>query len=328
MSKPVVFSGIAPSGNLHIGNYIGAIRHWVKSQDEKDNIFCVVDLHAVTVPQDPRVLKDKTREVAALYLACGIDPQKSRVFIQSHNPDHAQLAWILDCVTPMGWMQRMTQYKDKSVKQKEVITVGLFNYPVLMAADILLYQTDEVPVGDDQKQHVEITRDIAQRFNSKYGEVFTLPEAMIDMSGARIVSLQDPSAKMSKSDPDKKGSVYLLDDPETVGQKVREAVTDSGQEIQTHEEKPAISNLLSIFSALSGKEINSIEEEYQGSSYQKFKQDLSEVVVEFLKPIQRRYREIREDSTYLDNVLQQGSDSLKSVSNKTLRAVQEALGLG
>lgn len=328
MNKAVVFSGIAPSGNLHIGNYLGAIQHWVKRQQEKNNIFCVVDLHAITTPQDPRELREKIYEVAALYLACGIDPQHSNVFIQSHNPDHAELAWILDCYTPMGWMKRMTQFKDKSKKQKESVTVGLFNYPVLMAADILLYQTQEVPVGDDQKQHVEITRDIADRFNSRYGEILALPEAIIDTSGARIMSLQDPFNKMSKSDSNVDGAIYLLDDLDTVQRKIKSCVTDSGREIRSGEDKPALTNLLTLFSSFSGQSVSVLEKTYQGASYQDFKKDLAEVVVQFLKPIQDRYTQIRNQKDYLQSVLHQGLERVRPISSKTLQRVKDAVGLG
>ncbi|MBU1110772.1 tryptophan--tRNA ligase, partial [Patescibacteria group bacterium] len=322
------FSGIAPSGNLHVGNYIGAVRNWVKTQSQKANIFCVVDLHALTVPQNPEKLRAKIREVAALYLACGIDPEQSNIFVQSHNSDHAQLAWLLDCITPMGWMRRMTQFKDKSQKQKELVSVGLFNYPVLMAADILLYQANEVPVGEDQKQHVEIARDIAEKFNSRYGEVFTLPEAVIDQASARIMSLQEPTSKMSKSDPDANGAIFLLDDLETARRKIKIAVTDSGKEIRRGKDKPALTNLLTIFSTLSGRsDINKIEEEYQGSGYKEFKQDLTEVIVEFLRPIQQKYQQIQADKTYLDEVLEKGLEAARPISGQTLRSVQEAMGL-
>ena len=325
----IVFSGVAPSGNLHIGNYIGAIRQWVAGQDQKQNIFCVVDLHAITTPQDPRELYEKTREVAAIYLACGVDPQKSAIFVQSHNPHHAQLAWILDCVTPMGWLQRMTQYKEKSKSQKEVVSVGLFNYPALMAADILLYQTDEVPVGEDQKQHIEYTRDVAERFNKTYQEVFKLPKARIDAPTARIMSLQDPNSKMSKSDPNDLSRLNLLDPLDLVSEKVRQAVTDSGNEIRRAPDKPALSNLLTIYAALTDQPIERIEQDYSSvSSYQEFKQDLAEVVIEFLRPIQQKYRQIRETPEHLDTILAEGLQKVKPLSQATLTKVQRAVGLG
>ncbi|OQX50821.1 tryptophan--tRNA ligase [candidate division CPR3 bacterium 4484_211] len=326
--KPAVFSGVAPSGSLHIGNYIGAIRHWVEFQDKEDNIFCVVDLHAITTPQDPRKLKEKIYEVAALYLACGINPDKSKIFVQSHNPDHAQLAWILNCVTPIGWMRRMTQFKDKSQKQKEIVSMGLFDYPVLMAADILLYQTNEVPVGEDQKQHVEITRDIARRFNSRFGEAFTIPKAVIDTTGARIMSLQNPLAKMSKSDPNPDGSIFLLDDADAVQHKIRIAVTDSGKEVKASENKPALKNLLTIYSVLGNESVEALEERYQGVGYREFKADLAEVVIEFLRPIQKKYREIWESRGYLDDVLRRGLEMVRPVSHETLARVRELVGLG
>lgn len=326
--RPVVFSGIKPSGNLHIGNYIGAIRHWLENQGKKENVYCIVDLHAITVPQDPQRLQDLIWEELALYLACGLDPKKNNIFVQSHNLDHAQLAWILDCFTPMGWMRRMTQYKSKSKKQKEAVSVGLFNYPVLMAADILLYQTNEVPVGDDQKQHVEVTRDIAERFNSRYGEVLTLPQAVIHQEGARIMSLREPKSKMSKSDPNAEGTLYLLDSPEDIQRKIRTAVTDSGHEIRRGNDKPALTNLLTIYAALCDKSVGELEEEYQGQGYGDFKQDLAEVVINFLRPIQARYQELCQDGGYLTKVVSQGLAEVKPRSAKTLMLVEKAVGLG
>ena len=328
-NQTIVFSGVAPSGNLHLGNYIGAIRHWVAEQEEKLNFFCVVDLHAITVPQEPQKLKEKIYQVAALYLACGVDPQKSFIFIQSQNHDHAQLAWILDCFTPVGWLKRMTQFKEKSAKQKEIVSTGLFNYPVLMAADILLYQTDQVPVGEDQRQHLEITRDIAQRFNKRYGEIFTLPQAQLPPLGARIMSLQNPRAKMSKSDPNPEASLYLLDSPEAIRDKILHAVTDSGQEIRFNpSEKPGISNLMSIYAVLTTTSLADIEKKYQGQAYRRFKEDLAEIVIEFLRPIRERYQELMADPTYLKEVLAMGLEKARQHSAPTLKAVTEAIGLG
>ncbi len=330
--RKTVFSGVQPSGNLHIGNYIGAIKQWVELQNKGDKykfIFCIVDLHAITVPQDPRVLRQKNLELAALYIACGIDPKKSKIFIQSENPDHPYLAWIFDCITPFGWMKRMTQFKEKSEKQKERASVGLFNYPALMAADILLYDTDLVPVGEDQIQHIELTRDIASRFNRLYGEVFRLPKAIIDKQAARIMSLQNPLKKMSKSDENEKSRINLLDDPDTIVIKIKRAVTDSGKEIiYDSKNKPAISNLLVIYSRLSGKSIKQLEAEYQGVGYAKFKEDLAEVVVETLKPIRKKYDELMRERSYLENVLNEGREFARETSSKKIKQVKEALGLG
>jgi len=328
MNKPRVFSGIQPSGNLHIGNYIGAIKQWVAMQDQYDCIFCIVDLHAITVPQEPKVLKEKIRELAALYIACGIDPKKSVVFVQSHNSDHASLAWILDCIASMGQLERMTQYKSKSEKLKGRASVGLFNYPALMAADIILYQTDEVPVGDDQKQHVELTRDLAERFNSRYGKVFKVPEVKMFKMGARIMSLQNPEKKMSKSDEDQDGVIDLLDSPDEIQRKIKTAVTDSGSEIVFKEDKLGINNLLVIYSHLSGKSIKELEVKYQGKGYGVFKNDLAEVAVEFLKPIQDKYRQLREEKGYLNKILREGLERIKPISEKTLKEVYSKMGLG
>src|SRR3990167_6998382 len=252
--KKVIFSGIQPSGNLHIGNYIGAIQQWVKIQEETEAFFCIVDLHAITVAQYPKTLKEKVLDTAALYLACCIDPKKSHTFVQSENPDHSYLAWLLNCITPLGQLGRMTQFKDKSLKQKEGTTAGLFDYPVLMAADILLYQTDEVPVGEDQKQHTELTRDLAEKFNRDFGQVFKIPKPLIQKETARIMSLQNPQAKMSKSDNDPMGTINLLDSEEEVREKIKKAVTDSGSEVKygdNGDDKLAISNLLNIYSVFS-----------------------------------------------------------------------------
>ncbi len=322
-----IFSGVKPSGNLHIGNYIGAIKQWVERQKEADCFFCIVDLHAITVPQNPKILREKIRELTALYLACGIDPEKSTVFVQSHNPDHASLAWILDCFTSMGQLSRMTQYKSKSNKQ-DLVSVGLFNYPVLMAADILLYDADEVPVGDDQKQHVELTRDIAQRFNSRFGKVLKVPEVKMFKMGARIMSLQDPLEKMSKSDQDKNGVVDLLDKKEEIARKIKSAVTDSGKEIVFRENKPAIANLMTIHSHFSGLSVREIEERYQGKGYVDLKKDLAEIAVDYLAKIQEKYFRIREDEKFLNQILEKGCLKAKKVSQEILERVYQAVGLG
>jgi tryptophanyl-tRNA synthetase len=327
-NKPRVFSGIKPTGNLHIGNYIGAIKQWVDMQNNYECIFCIVDLHAITVPQDPKILREKTRELAALYLACGIDPEKSTVFVQSHNSDHPVLAWILDCIASMGQLERMTQYKSKAKDMKGTVSVGLFNYPALMAADILLYQTDEVPVGDDQKQHVELTRDLAERFNSRFGKVFKVPEVRILKIGARVTSLQSPNKKMSKSDKDKNGTIDLLDSPDEIRRKIAIAVTDSGKEVVFRQDKPGISNLLTIYSQLSGQPIAELEKKYQGKSYQKFKEDLTEVVVESLKPIQERYQQMRKEVGLLNEIFRSGLEKVKPISEETLKEVYRVMGLG
>jgi tryptophanyl-tRNA synthetase len=328
--KKTIFSGIQPSGNLHLGNYIGAIQQWKKLQETGENelIYCVVDLHAITVAQDPKILKEKILELSALYLACGIDPEKSHIFVQSENPDHSYLGWILDCFIPIGWMNRMTQFKDKSTKQQESTTVGLFNYPALMAADILLYDTDLVPVGNDQKQHVELTRDVAEKFNKTYGQLFKLPEPMIDQSAARVMSLQNPASKMSKSDINSKGTINLLDSADEISQKVKSAVTDSGSEIDCRDDKPALKNLFVIYSKLSGRDIAEIERLYQGKGYADFKNGLAEAIVSALKPIQEKYRELRQNQDHLQQVLTAGRDFSLAKSAKKIAEVKKVIGLG
>lgn len=328
MNKKRIFSGIQPSGNLHIGNYIGAVKQWVEMQDEGECFYCIVDLHAITVPQDPKVLKGKIKSLTALYLASGLDPEKSVIFVQSDNPDHPVLAWILNCVTPMGQLSRMTQYKTKSEKLKGEASAGLFNYPVLMAADILLYQTDLVPVGDDQKQHVELTRDLAQKFNSRFGEVFKIPEVKLLKVGARVMSLQRPDAKMSKSSEDSNGTIDLLDSVDEIKRKVKIAVTDSGREIVFREDKPAVSNLLSIYSNLSNLSIEELEKKYADKGYKEFKEGLTETIVQALKPIREKYQKIDSDQGYLDEVLKDGLKKARAISQKTLKEVYQAVGLG
>jgi tryptophanyl-tRNA synthetase len=326
--KKRVFSGIQPTGNIHIGNYLGAIKHWVASQADLDNIFCIVDLHAITVPQDPEMLKAKTRELAGLLLAAGIDPQMSVLFVQSHISAHAELAWILNCSTPMGWMQRMTQFKEKSGKQKEQVSVGLFDYPALMAADILLYHTDYVPVGEDQKQHVELTRDIAQRFNSIYGETFKLPEPVIPKVGARIMGLDDPTSKMSKSEEAPGHAVHLLDPPDVIRSKVMKATTDSLREIRFDEERPGIYNLLVIYELFTGMSRSDVEARFEGKGYADLKRELGEAIVEGLRPLQSRYQELTADPTYIDSLLTEGAAKLRPIAEKTLAAAKEKVGLG
>jgi tryptophanyl-tRNA synthetase len=326
--KKRVFSGIQPTGNIHIGNYLAAIRHWVASQAEFDNVFCIVDLHAITVRQDPHVLKAKTRELAGLLFAAGIDPTLSTVIVQSHISAHAELAWILNCITPMGWMQRMTQFKEKSQKQKEEVSVGLFDYPALMAADILLYETDLVPVGEDQKQHVELARDIAQRFNTLYGETLKVPEPLIPDVGARIMGLDDPTKKMSKSETREGHAIYLLDSPDDIRFKVMRATTDSLREIVFDEHRPGIYNLLVIYQLFSGMSRTDIERRFEGKGYAVFKRELAEVIVEGLKPLQSRYRELAAEPSRIDDLLAEGALKMRPVAEKTLSAVKNQVGLG
>ncbi len=320
-----VFSGVQPTGDIHIGNYLGAIRNFVKLQDEADCFFCVVDLHAVTVPQDPKILRQKTLEVATLYFAVGIDPQKSTVFVQSAVPAHAELAWMLQCITYFGELGRMTQFKDKS-GGKENVSVGLFTYPTLMAADILLYQTDVVPVGQDQKQHLELSRDLAQRFNQRYGETFRVPEPFIGEIGAKVMALDDPAKKMSKSAGNPNNRIDLLDDARTVQKKIARAVTDSGSEVRyAPEDKPGIANLMSIYSSLSGETMVQIEERYQGKGYGNFKGDLTELLNAELGGIQSRYQELQESGKVLQ-FLEEGAARALAVAERTLNVVKERMG--
>jgi len=324
--KPVLLSGIQPSGHLMIGNLIGALQSWVRLQDEYDCLYVVVDLHAITVRQEPKDLRKRCLDFLCQYLACGIDPEKSAVFVQSHVPAHSELAWILSCHTYMGELGRMTQYKDKSQKQGENIGVGLFIYPCLMAADILLYGADLVPVGEDQRQHLELTRDVAQRFNNRYGDTFTVPEAYIPPVGARIMSLTDPTSKMSKSDPNPKSYVALLDPPDIVRSKINKAVTDSGTEVRVSAEAPAISNLISIRSALSGESIDAIEAAYAGKGYAEFKKDLAEIVIETLKPVQDRYTALRSDKAYLEQIMKSGAETAAVRARRILDKVKRRVG--
>jgi len=326
--KKRVFSGIQPSGDIHIGNYLGAVQHWVTSQAELDSIFCIVDLHAITVPQDAKTLKSKIREVAGLLFAAGIDPKISVVFIQSHISAHAELTWILNCFIPMGWMRRMTQFKEKSQKQKGQVSVGLFDYPALMAADILLYNTDVVPVGEDQKQHVELARDTAQRFNSIYGETFKLPEVVIPEAGARIMGLEDPTKKMSKSEAGPGHVIYLLDSPDDIRAKIMRATTDSLREIRFDESRPGIYNLLLIYELFSKLGREEIEARFEGKGYVDLKQELAEIVVESVSPVQSRYRELTADPTYIDSLLTEGALRVRPIAEKTLTIVKDRIGLG
>ena len=327
--KQKVFSGVQPTGNLHIGNYLGAIKRWVKSQEEYDNIFCVVDLHAITVLQDPKVLNSKIREVTGLFLAAGINQEQSTLFVQSHIGAHSELAWILNCFLPMGWMQRMTQFKEKSEKYKSKVSVGLFDYPALMAADILLYDTDVVPVGEDQKQHIELTQSLAERFNYLYKEeVFKIPKPMIAKTGARIMGLDDATKKMSKSEDALGHAIYLLDSPDEIKKKIQKSKTDSSSEIVFDENRPEIYNLLSIYQVFTEKNKEEIEDEFKTKNYGQFKKELAEVVVEGLKPLQEKYKEIANEPGYIDSVLKEGAERLKPIANKKLKEVQSKIGLG
>jgi tryptophanyl-tRNA synthetase len=320
-----IFSGAQPTGNVHLGNYLGALKNWVALQHEYESFFCIVNMHAITVTQEPKLLAAKTRDLARIYLAVGIDPQISTVFIQSDVPEHAELAWVLNGVARMSELERMTQYKDKARKQQENVSVGLFDYPVLMAADILLYQTDLVPVGDDQKQHLELTRDLAIRFNRDYGETFRVPEPYIPKAGARIMSLSDPTKKMSKSDDDPNGCVLLMDDADTVQRKFKRAVTDSGTEIRFDESRPAINNLLEIYHLMTGKSQAEVEDHFAGKGYAQLKGDLADATVAFLGPIQQRVREI--DDAELNRILDEGREKATRIARPTLRKAFENIGL-
>lgn len=322
-----IFSGIQPSGTITLGNYIGAMKQFVDLQNEYNCYFCIVDQHAITVPQDRLTLRKNIRSLAALYLASGIDPEKATLFIQSEVPAHAQAGWMLQCVSYIGELERMTQFKDKSAG-KDAVTAGLLTYPPLMAADILLYSTDLVPVGEDQKQHLELTRDLAERFNKKYNEIFTIPDIRIPTVGARIMSLQEPTKKMSKSDPNQKAIITMLDDPKQIEKKIKSAVTDSDGIVKFDKElKPGIANLLSIYSIFSGKSIPEIEKQYEGQGYGSFKADLAEVVVNAIKPIQTKYNELME-SDELDAILDRGAEKANHVANKMLKKMENAMGLG
>ena len=320
-----IFSGAQPTGSVHLGNYLGALRNWVALQHEYESFFCIVNLHALTLPQDPKLLAKKTRELARIYLAVGIDPSVSTIFIQSDVSEHAQLTWILNCIARMSELERMTQFKDKARKQMENVAVGLFDYPVLMASDILLYQTDLVPVGEDQKQHLELTRDLAIRFNRDYGETFGVPDAFIPKVGARIMSLSDPTKKMSKSDDDPNGCVMMLDDQDTVARKFKRAVTDSGTEIRFDNSRPAITNLLTIYQLMTGREPAEIESHFGGKGYAQLKQELADVTVEFLKPFQQRVQGIGEDE--LNRILEHGRDKAKVIAAATLSSVMKRIGI-
>ena len=325
--KKIVFSGIQPTGNLHLGNYIGALRNFGPLQEEYDCLYSIVDLHAITVRQNPTQLRQNCLTLMSLYLAAGLDPDKSLIYFQSHVPAHAELAWVLNCFTYMGELSRMTQFKDKAQKHAENINVGLFAYPTLMAADILLYQTNFVPVGNDQKQHIEITRDIAERFNAIYGDVFTIPEPLIGKVGARIMSLSDPTRKMSKSDPEDT-FIAILDEPNVIRKKVRRAVTDSEALVKYDvENKPGVSNLMSIYSAVTGKAFAEIENEFVGKGYGDFKEAVADAVIAELEPIQARYRQISADKAYLNEVMTKGAERAAKLAARTMSKVRRKVGL-
>lgn len=329
LQKPIVLSGCQPSGQLTMGNYMGALRQWVDMQDENDCLYMIVDLHAITVRQDPESLNKACLDGLALYLACGIDPIKSSIFMQSHVPEHAQLSWVLNCYTQMGELNRMTQFKDKSLKNASNINVGLYSYPVLQAADILVYQANKVPVGEDQKQHLELTRDIATRFNNLYGEVFTIPDPFIPESGARVMSLQDPMKKMSKSDDNPNNVIGLLEDPKKLAKKIKRAVTDSDEQARIYfdvAQKPGVSNLLSLLSCTTGESVASLVPKYEDKMYGHLKGDVAEAVVNMLTPIQAEYARIRADEAYLHDVLRASAIKAREKASVTLAKTYKALG--
>lgn len=322
----VLFSGMQATGNLTLGNYLGALKNWLTLCDEYQCFYSVVDLHSITVRQDPSELRKRARNLLTLYIAAGLDPEKNCLYYQSHVSGHAELAWILNCFTYMGELNRMTQFKDKAAKHADNINAGLFTYPVLMAADILLYQSDVVPVGKDQLQHLEITRDIAQRFNGIYGDVFTIPEPYIGKSGAKIMSLQDPSKKMSKSDENPNASIYLMDDPDTIIRKFKRAVTDSEACVRYSENQPGIMNLIDIYCACTGKTSAETEREFEGKGYGDFKMAVGEAVVDVLKPLQERYKDLTQNKDYIDKIIKENGEKANYYALKTLRKVQKKVG--
>ena len=329
IKKKVMLSGIQPSGELTLGSYLGAIKNWVERTDEFDNYYFMADMHSITVRQNPSDLRRRTLQQLAQYIACGLDPEKNTLFIQSHVPAHAELGWVLNCYTMFGELSRMTQFKDKSSKHKDNINGGLFTYPALMAADILLYQPDYVPVGEDQKQHCELTRDVAQRFNGIYGDVFKVPEPYIPKVGARIMSLTDPVSKMSKSDKDPNGSIHLMEKPEDILRKFKRAVTDSDMERCVRydpETKPGVSNLMQIYSAVTGKSLQEIETEFDGKGYGVFKPAVGEAVIETLRPIRQEAERIMKDKAYLESVYKEGAKKASYTAEKTLRKVYKKVG--
>lgn len=324
--KKVLFSGMQATGNLTLGNYLGALKNWVTLSDEYECFYSVVDMHSITVRQDPAELRQRARKLLTLYIAAGLDPKKNCIYYQSHCSGHAELSWILNCFTYMGELNRMTQFKDKAAKHADNINAGLFTYPVLMAADILLYQADVVPVGKDQLQHLEITRDIAQRFNAIYGDVFTIPEPYLGKAGAKIMSLQNPEKKMSKSDENVNASIYLMDDPDTIMRKFKRAVTDSLGEVRYSQEQPGIRNLMDIYGACTGKSNEEIEKEFAGRGYGEFKLAVGESVVDVLRPLQTKFDELSKDKTYIDSIIKENAEKANYYATKTLRKVQKKVG--
>ena len=324
--KKTLFSGMQATGNLTLGNYLGALKNWVNISDEYQCFYSVVDMHSITVRQDPAELRKRARALLTLYIAAGLDPEKNCIYYQSHVSAHAELSWILNCFTYMGELNRMTQFKDKSAKHADNINAGLYTYPVLMAADILLYQADVVPVGVDQKQHLELTRDIAERFNNLYGDVFTIPEPYIGKVGAKVMSLQDPTKKMSKSDENPNASIYLMDDPDTIIRKFKRAVTDSGSEVRYGEDKPGVSNLMDIYGAATGKTKEEIEREFDGKGYGDFKLAVGESIVDLLRPIQEKHATLTKDKAYIDSIIKANAEKANYFAQKTLRKVQKKVG--
>jgi len=322
-----LFSGIQPTGVLHIGNYVGVIRQWVDLQHEYDAMYCVVDLHAITVPYDPKEYGKVVLDAAATYLACGVDPNKSVIFVQSHIPEHTELMWLFSTITPIGQLERMIQFKEKSQQHKDAVSAGLLNYPVLMAADILLYKAVAVPVGEDQKQHVELTRDLAEKFNRQFGETFPLPNVVMN-EGARIMALNDPTKKMSKSEARSGHAIYLLDSPDDIRSKIMGATTDSLREIRFDESRPGIYNLLVIYGLFTELSRPNIEARFEGKGYADFKQQLADVIIESLRPLQSRYRELTADPTYIDSLLTEGASKVQPIAEKTLTIVKDRVGLG
>lgn len=325
--KKILYSGMQATGNLTLGNYLGALKNWLSLNEKYECFWGVMDLHSLTVRQEPADFRKKARNLMVLYIAAGLDPKKNCIYFQSHVSAHAELSWLLGCFTYMGELSRMTQFKEKSAKHADNINAGLFTYPVLMAADILLYQTDFVPVGKDQKQHLEITRDIAERFNSIYGDVFTIPEPYIGKAGAKIMSLQDPSKKMSKSDENINGSIYLMDDSDTIARKCKRAVTDSGSEVCYSEQKPGVSNLLEIYSSCLGKSMEEAEKDFAGKGYGDFKMGVAEAVISVLKPLQEEYNRLQKEKDYIDSLIKENDEKAAYFANKTLRKVKKKLGL-
>jgi tryptophanyl-tRNA synthetase len=327
-NKQRVFSGIQPSGTSHLGTYLGALKNWVAVQEQYESFFCIVDLHAITVPQDPKVLRANVREMAAIFIAIGLEPERSVIFRQSRVSEHTELSWLLNCIARVGELSRMTQFKDKSQRGgAESASVGLYDYPVLQAADILLYNAHLVPVGEDQRQHLELTRTLARRFNGLYGDTFVVPEPMILETGARVMALDDPTAKMSKSAPTPAGYIALLDEPNDIRRKIRRAKTDSGSEVVASRDKPAVTNLLCIYAGLTGRSVPEIEEQYRGRGYGDFKNDLAEVVVEGLAPIRERTLELLDDPRELDGILEAGAEKARQAARPTLHDAWTKLGL-